>query len=148
VHRTVRIARLEDSGAQFARPSLDLRRSAFFGGEQPRLETCAGIDEVRLLERGTDRITIDARLRCRGMVIASEVYYPGWKAWVDGKPARVYEPYGVLRGVVADAGNHRIEMRYRPSSVIWGGLLTGVGLLASAILLFAPRLSGRNQPVL
>ena len=50
----------------------------------------------------------------------ADTYFPGWVATVDGQPAPVYEAYGFLRGVVVEAGAHRIEMRYRPKSVYWG----------------------------
>ena len=68
------------------------------------------------------------------MVIAAETFYPGWVATVDGKSTRIFEAYGFLRGVVVDAGPHRIEMRYRPKSVFWGGALIALGLLGAIAL--------------
>jgi len=87
-----------------------------------------------LLNRETNSLAIDADLKCKGMVIVGETFFPGWEARVDGKPSPIYEAYTTLRGVVVDAGHHRIEMRYCPRSVYWGffftltGLLAGVGL--------------------
>ena len=63
------------------------------------------------------------------MVIAGETYSPGWQATVDGRRVRIYEAYSALRGVVVDAGRHRIEMRYRPKSVLLGSLLTSASRL-------------------
>jgi uncharacterized membrane protein YfhO len=77
---------------------------------------------------------LEANLKCRGMVIDSDTFFPGWEATVDGRPAPIYEAYGFLRGVVAEAGPHRIEMRYRPKSVYWGAALTALGLLGAATL--------------
>jgi Zn-dependent protease len=56
---------------------------------------------------------------------------------VDGRPAPIYEAYGFLRGVVVDRGRHRVEMHYRPKSVYWGAALTGIGLLAAALIGFS-----------
>ena len=39
---------------------------------------------MTLVARETNRVVIDADMRCKGMVIASEAYFPGWKATVDG----------------------------------------------------------------
>jgi uncharacterized membrane protein YfhO len=55
-------------------------------------------------------------------------------ATVDGKPAQLYETYGVIRGVVAPAGQHRIEIRYRPKSVYLGGAMTAIGLIAACLI--------------
>jgi hypothetical protein len=88
-------------------------------------------DSVRLAEHTPNRILILASMRCRGMVIASEAYFPGWMATVDGQPAAIHEVYGALRGVAAPPGEHRIEMRYRPASVRWGAAGTLAGILAA-----------------
>jgi uncharacterized membrane protein YfhO len=77
-------------------------------------------------------IRIDAQMQCRGMVILSDTWFPGWVATVDGKRATIERAYGVVRGVVVEAGTHTIEMRYRPMSVYIGALLS---LLAAAIVL-------------
>ncbi len=73
-----------------------------------------------------NRVTITADLQCRGMVVLTDAWYPGWRATVDGKSARIYEVDGGVRGVIADAGRHVIEMRYRPWSIILGGALTAL----------------------
>jgi uncharacterized membrane protein YfhO len=70
-------------------------------------------------------------------VIVSDTFYPGWQATVDGKPATIHEVYGAFRGVVAEAGEHTIEMRYRPFSVLLGAVVSAAALLvASALLLW------------
>ena len=80
------------------------------------------------------RILIRADLQCAGMVLISENYFPGWTATVDGKPAKIYEAYGAVRGVAVGPGSHRIEMAYRPMSVYLGALMTVSGLLIAAAL--------------
>lgn len=118
----------------FNRPGFDRRQQAFLLGPAPKLETCGGEDDVRLVTHDTNRIVIDAGLRCRGMVIVGDTFAPGWQATVDGKPAEIYEAYSVVRGVVVDAGWRRIEMRYRPKSVIIGAIMTATGVLGALLL--------------
>ncbi len=74
-------------------------------------------------------------MRCKGMVILGDAFFPGWQATVDGKKSQIHEAYTVIRGVVAEAGRHRIEMWYRPTQVYLGAALTGLGLLGAAGLL-------------
>jgi len=91
---------------------------------------------VTLLERREAVMRIEAKMACRGMVIVSETFYPGWKASVDGHAARIYEAYGALREVVVDGGQHEIEFQYRPASVYGGGFLTALGFMASVVAAF------------
>ena len=118
----------------FHDPALDPRRRTFIPGEAPRLETCEAPDEVRLLERGLNYTVIEANLGCRGMVVASENYFPGWRASVDGVAARIYPAFSALRGVVVERGRHRVEVRYRPVSLYLGVLLTAMGFAGAALL--------------
>lgn len=76
-------------------------------------------------------------LNCRGLVVVSDAAYPGWKAsLVDGVQTPLYEAYGTFRAVLVPAGNHRIEMDYRPASVRIGMLVTLTGILTSLLLLW------------
>jgi uncharacterized membrane protein YfhO len=77
------------------------------------------------------RAVLQAQLASRGLVILSDVHYPGWNAAVDGRPAQIHEAYGLVRAVEAPAGLHEIVFEYRPRSVVAGLALTGAGLLAA-----------------
>jgi hypothetical protein len=112
----------------------DLRQEVFLTGATPALDRCGITDDVQMLERHAGRVVLEARMACRGMIVLSQTFFPGWKAYVDGRREPLYEAYGVLQGVVVDGGPHRIEIRYRPASVYWGASITALGL-AMALLL-------------
>jgi hypothetical protein len=127
----------EASGAaNLADPQFDARNKVFLVGQPaPALASCAGADDdVEMPVRHPNRVVIRARLGCRAMVILSDNWFPGWRATVDGQSARIYEAYGFLRGVVVDAGEHTIEMRYLPGNVVLGGLMT-LSALALVVVL-------------
>ncbi len=65
-----------------------------------------------------------------GQVILSEVWYPGWEAWVDGAPAEV-ERAGLFRAVTVSAGKHEIVFAFRPLAFYLGAALSGVGLIVA-----------------
>jgi hypothetical protein len=106
------------------------------------LDRCSAPDDVRVVERADTRILLQANLSCKGAVVLSQTFYPGWQARIDGRRVPLHEVYGALDGVVADAGAHRIELRYRPASVYWGAGLTALGFAAVAVL----ALRGRHVP--
>jgi hypothetical protein len=145
--RTWVVHRLEsiESGRMEERlrdPAFDITTSAFLDTTLPGLETCPGNEDARLLSRSWFHAIIDATLNCRGMVILNDHAYPGWSARLDGVGARIYPAYGALRGVVVNAGRHRIEFRYVPRSLIAGVALFAMG----ALFLTGIGFNDRNAP--
>lgn len=114
--------------------SLDPRNVAFVAGPVPALQTCPGDDRVRILEHRASYVAVEAEMKCTGIVVLSDNLYPGWRATIDGRPAEILPAYLSMRGVVAPAGRHRIEMAYRPWSIYLGAALTALGLLGAALL--------------
>jgi hypothetical protein len=114
-----------------------LRRLTFLRhGTPPKLEQCNSTSEwSEVTRRDPQTVWIDAQLACAGMVILGDASYPGWTATIDGRTTQLYEAYEALRGVVAPAGRHHIEFRYRPMSVYLGALLTLLGLCGAGFLL-------------
>jgi uncharacterized membrane protein YfhO len=75
-----------------------------------------------------------AQAACRGMVILADSWFPGWTARVDGKPARIYKVYDLVRGVVVETGQHEIDFAYRPWSVYLGAALALLGIVLCIII--------------
>jgi hypothetical protein len=87
----------------------------------------------RIIERNATRMLIEADAANPSVLVLSEIAYPGWEAGVDGKAADLMRVNYDLRGVALSAGKHRIELIYRPRSLIIGAavsLITAVCLLS------------------
>ncbi|MBI3210018.1 MAG: YfhO family protein [Candidatus Solibacter usitatus] len=137
VHQALSVENRAALRAAIQDPANDMRATTVLVGQAPPLESCAAEDRVSIVRRTSDYASIAAQLPCRGMVILADTMYPGWQATVDGKPAKIWEAYGALRGVVVEPGSHVVEMRFRPKSVYYGAALTALGLAIA--LLFALR---------
>lgn len=74
-------------------------------------------DEVMLTSYKPDELTYDAKSGSGGVVVFSEIYYPGWTATVDGKPVDIGRVNYVLRAINIPAGEHKIELQFHPTSV-------------------------------
>ena len=146
VHRAIETHTHFEFLTTLENPDIDLRRTAVMLGPAPRLETCAGEDSVRIVRHGTDRVTIEAEMACRGMVVLADTYYPGWRTRLDGRKVELEEAYGALRGVVVDGGSHTIDMIYRPLSILGGGSLCLAGLLLTFGLMARERQAGGASP--
>lgn len=121
--------------------SIDLRRRAPVGVPVGPLERCDG-DEARIERYESDRVVIRASMRCKGLVVLADTWFPGWRATVDGRSAEVLEVYGALRGVVAGGGEHVVEFRYRPASAAVGAAMS-VSALLGCLVLGAASIRGR-----
>ena len=116
-------------------PLSELRETAFLSGAAPSLDRCEG-DAIRVVSRSPSHVVLDADLKCIGMVVLNDSYFPGWRARVDGRPAPLYEVDTAIQGVVAGQGAHRIDIRYVPRTVIAGVLFLVLGVFSVLALGF------------
>ncbi len=64
-----------------------------------------------------NRLTYQAQSDKGGVIVFSEIYYPGWEALVDGKPVDIARVNYTLRAIRVEAGQHEIELRFFPQTV-------------------------------
>jgi Bacterial membrane protein YfhO len=80
---------------------------------------------VEVAESQANRISL--RASGPGMVVLSEMMYPGWGVKVDGLRKEIEKVDGLFRGVEVAAGDHEVVFYYHPTSVYVG---CGIGLAA------------------
>jgi hypothetical protein len=71
-----------------------------------------------------------------GMLTLSDQYYPGWQATIDGQPTTIYRADTIFRSVCVPAGDHVIHFAYRPTSIVIGMIISAIGWLCAAIIVF------------
>jgi len=74
-----------------------------------------------------------------GVLVFSEIYYPGWTATVDGQPVEVGRVNYVLRALQLKPGKHQVVLQFFPKSVDTTETIAYIGyfLLLLAVLLVA-----------
>ena len=152
----------------------------FFPGGRPRdmkhsavVETDANFPlnllakSSELIEENTDetcqivvdqpsKVEIVATLQSPGLVVLSDLYYPGWQAGVqsDGETVprreKIWRTNRVMRGIMLPAGKHRIVYRYRPI-YFYMGLIVSIfawlllAIVGAAMLLATKRNVEKNR---
>jgi uncharacterized membrane protein YfhO len=69
-----------------------------------------------------------------GTLVINDTYWPGWKAWADGRPVAIVPAFNTFRAVAIPAGCRQVRMEYQPPLFYLGLVLS---LLAAALLAWA-----------
>ena len=100
---------------------MDIRHEAVADKRfEAQLKTAVKQDStsvVKLTSYMSDRLTYDVNSSKGGVIVFSEVYYPGWTATVDGQPVELGRVNYLLRAVNVAPGKHKIELAFHPKSV-------------------------------
>jgi hypothetical protein len=64
-----------------------------------------------------NQVTYDVNSGKGGVVVFSEVYYPGWTATIDGEPAELGRVNYILRALNVKPGKHEVVLSFFPKSV-------------------------------
>lgn len=90
---------------------------------------------VKLVESESDRLKYQVKSN-GGVLVFSEIYYPGWTCTVDGKPVEIGRVDYVLRAINIGAGEHEVEMFFRPQSVKTTEMIANGALIVMVLLFF------------
>jgi hypothetical protein len=83
-------------------------------------------------------MTFEVTTPAPAYLFLSEVYYPGWHAWVDGVPVPIWQANFVFRAMYVDAGQHTVTLHFEPDTWRTGVAVTALtSLLLLGYLLFS-----------
>lgn len=70
-----------------------------------------------------NRIVLAVETTCDATLISSEVWYPGWRATIDGKKANIDKTNNAFRTLFVSSGKHTVTYEYFPGIYLvgWGG---------------------------
>jgi hypothetical protein len=88
-----------------------------------------GVDEVQFNRRGNNRVEVTVNADTAGVLVLSQVSYPGWRAELDGEPVPLIQANYVLQGLCVPAGQHSVTLDFAPSSLRVGVGITSISLL-------------------
>ena len=89
---------------------------------------------VTLTAYEPNQLTYDVQSTKGGVLVFSEIYYPGWTATVDGEEVELGRVNYVLRAMPIRAGKHQVVLSFFPKSVDTTETLAYVALVAIVLL--------------
>ena len=115
---------------------IDLRHQAVADAKfKPQLGEAAVQDTasiVKITSYEPNRLTYNVNSGKGGVLVFSEIYYPGWTATVDGEAVELGRVNYILRAIHIKPGQHQVELAFFPKSV---DMTETVAYIAFAILL-------------
>lgn len=92
---------------------------------------------VTLREYQPNRLIYDVHSDKGGVVVFSEIYYPGWTATIDGEPAELGRVNYILRALNVMPGSHEVVLDFHPTSVKVTEAVAYVGYVALLLIILA-----------
>ena len=111
------------------------------GGLNVREPLSGHLQKVQMMSETNNRLTFQANAEDNSLLVLSDTYYPGWKAFVDGKKTKIYRADYTFRALPLSGGKHRVEFVYDPLSFKLGALFTILGIIGCVGIY----VSGKNR---
>jgi hypothetical protein len=108
-------------------PSFDPRKVAYIEENVPLTGPQHG--DAKITQASSQRIIVDVKMVQSGLVVLSDQWNSGWRAYIGGKTVPILLVDHALRGVIAPAGESTITFRYQPASLRIGLAMAAAGIL-------------------
>ena len=124
-----------------AQPVAEAERYVVIEGSPPYGEKCASMDkgEISIMRTRPDQVTLSVTSRGGGWLVMRDVWYPGWRVFVDGRPAEHYQADYLFRAAAVPAGTHTVKFVYSPLSFYAGLCVSLSGFLVISTIIMIKR---------
>ena len=75
------------------------------------------VSNIQLVSYEPNHLKYEVDSKQGGTVVFSEIYYPGWKSYIDGEEVPHGRANYILRAMNVPAGKHVVEFRFDPQSL-------------------------------
>ncbi len=107
--------------------NFDLKKTAVLNEnpEKAKLSQCI----LSNLQYNSQKITLSTNCPQEGFLAFSQVFYPGWNAYINNQKTQILKTNGIFSGLKLPPGNSEILIEYLPRSFKYGIYLSLISLL-------------------
>jgi hypothetical protein len=155
IYYAVHVVTAETALAALRAPAFDIHRSAVVeipssehlsvAAQSPAGEPPVGADAAQIVSYRSQEVVVRANARRPGLLVLNDTDYPGWRAFLDGKPVAIVAANYLFRGVFVPPGEHKVTFRYQPQSWLVGIWITLVGMICLAAYAILLARSGKSM---
>ena len=133
---------------RLSEPDFDYRRIAVLEKTPEPLPEPDSLPagSITIVQRQPEKMMLHGELKRATLLMISEIFYPDWRATIDGRPAEILRADYCLRALALPAGTHTVILYYDRQLLNIGLFISIVTLLAvSAILFIFPRFRNKGS---
>jgi hypothetical protein len=92
--------------------------------------------QARVTSDTSNSVQVAFNAAAPSYLVLNDAYYPGWQAWLDGKPVSIRRADYLMRAIQVPAGTHRLVFTYAPVSYLAGLVISVLSalIIAAALL--------------
>jgi len=125
---------------------FDPRKELLLIGSRENIEGGKGIiGQAKLVSYKANTVIVEYEIESDAFLYVSDTYYPGWRAYVDGKETQIYRANLAFRAIEAPKGKHTVVFTYVPLSFYMGLVLTMMGIVLCIFLVIRDRKKGVQE---
>ncbi|MFH1312163.1 MAG: YfhO family protein [Candidatus Eisenbacteria bacterium] len=94
---------------------------------------------AEITDHGPNGVTIAVEVERISYLVVSDVYYPGWRVYVDGNERALFRADCAFRAVRIRPGDRVVRMEFRPQYFRIGLLFSAAGIALLAVLISSRR---------
>lgn len=140
VNRVTRVDGPDAAETALEDPAFAPSLQAVVEGLDPQWRATDSLADAEVHVVNYSNNTIDLLIQAPGplYLVTSETYYPGWKAAINGSPAKLYPTNLAFRGLPVPKGTSQLKMTYSPEHMALLSFLTLASLAAALFLICKP----------
>lgn len=105
---------------------------------EEKIELDNGFGSAKIKEYLPGKVTINVKTSGKSLLVLTDNFYPGWKAYVNGVNEKIYRTDYAFRGVIVPEGESEVLFSYNPSSFYSGFYLFLLGILGIIVANILP----------
>ncbi len=145
VNRVRSVDNLQEAAALLHSPDFDPSEEAIVESREPA-PRANGSGSVEVVSYSATNVKLRVHASTASFLVASDAYYPGWEARIDGQPVELYITDVAFRGIRVPPGDHAVEMRFRPVILYRSAVISGLSLAAALLAIAGQSMRGRRIP--
>lgn len=126
----------DEAARAFASRTIDPRKTVVFaadpGFQSIQSASVESADAAVIRHYSDHRVTIEANVSGPRVLVLTDTYYPGWEATIDDRAVPIHRANVAFRAIALPEGRHIVEFRYRPWSLLYGLIVSVVGIFLVA----------------
>jgi hypothetical protein len=115
---------------------------------EQKIEPAGNLPNPKILHYRNEYIQMKANASGNNLLFISEIYYPYWKAYIDGKETEIFKTNYAFRSIIVPPGEHTIEFKYESPGFETGKTLVLISnILVALALAFGIFIEMKKKPI-